>query len=601
MFAHHIAQGQQRVKIFFVRIGACLIMTVSVWSLTACGGGGSDSGGNANVAPVLPTPTTPTPAPIPDPTTPTPPTPEPPDPAPPVIAPFPSTNSREDSARFLTQSSFGPTKSTVDVLSEQSFDAWLDAQFSMTPSRHYPLMQAYNTNPNDINGYARLARQEVWFERVVTAPDQLRQRVAFALSEIMVVSQVGAGNDLQPGYARYYDILIDNAFGNFRTLLEDVTLSPIMGRYLSMLGNRKPNPAKAQRADENYAREIMQLFSIGLVQLNMDGTPVLQDGRPVPSYTQDDVENLARVFTGWWYRGASRFGGNPRNYVQPMQAYEAEHDRDAKTLIGGASIPAGLDAQQDLDMALDILFAHPNVGPFISKQLIVKLVTSNPSPAYVARVARVFNNNGDGVRGDLKAVVRAILLDAEARQRVAQPPHFGKPREPLLAQIHLWRLTDAVRAADTGRYTYALATEDFAQAALDAPEVFNFFAPNYQAPGAIKDAGLISPEFQLANESSVIKAYNRLYIAIFSHYLGNESASDHVRVDLRALARLSSNPAALVAELNILLLNGQMGDAEQNALISHLNTIPAEDDEGQARVKDALYLIMTSPQYQVQK
>jgi len=316
-----------------------------------------------------------------------------------------------DASRLLMQASFGPTDAAIEqVIELGGAAAWVDAQLALPVQRHLPLVKQQYPDEEDI----QQGRYVAFWERALRANDQLRQRVAFALSEIMVVSDrsssIRAHGNLT---AAYYDILVDNAFGNFRNLLEDVTLSPAMGVYLSMLGNERPDAVSGRRADENYARELMQLFSIGLVELNIDGT----ERAGTVTYSQPDVENLARVFTGWsWDK--NRWDVNPRggwrpdrtSMERPMRAFPERHDTDAKLLLG-TTIPAGQTPAADLAMALDILFRHPNVGPFIAKQLIKRLVTSNPSPAYVRRVATVFNNNGDGERGDLGAVVRAILLD----------------------------------------------------------------------------------------------------------------------------------------------------------------------------------------------
>jgi uncharacterized protein (DUF1800 family) len=298
-------------------------------------------------------------------------------------------------------------------------------------------------NPVPLNNY----RQDAWFRNAMHGPDQLRQRVAFALSEIMVVSQNGALLRAPFATASYYDMLATNAFGNFRQLMQDVTLHPAMGVYLSMLGNRKPDAARNIRPDENYARELMQLFTIGLYQLDDDGQPLHDaNGDRIPSYEQADVEAFAHVFTGWTYAGATSFTTAKRttaNQIVPMQAYPAEHAPGEKRLLDypGATkpiLPAGQTPEQDLADALDNLFDHPNVGPFIAKQLIRKLVTSNPTRNYVYRVAKVFDNDGTGTRGNLAAVVRAILFDSEARNPPAND-RLGKVKEPVIKLTQLWR------------------------------------------------------------------------------------------------------------------------------------------------------------------
>jgi uncharacterized protein (DUF1800 family) len=391
--------------------------------LAACGGGGGGDNG---------TPTGNTAA---DPT-----------PPPATAAPTPApaglrtgVESKSDAARFLTQATFGPTLADIDALAvDGSFDAWLDAQRALPPSLQLPYLREQRAAGTVLN---RNHRMEAWWRNALTAPDQLRQRMAFALSEILVVSDEDPVLGIRPeGVAYYYDLLTQHALGNYRELLEAVTLSPAMAHYLSMFGNRRPDPSIGLRADENYARELMQLFTVGLVELNPDGTPRLGgDGKTLPTYSQADIENLARVFTGWsWV--ADGFWTNAPNWTAPLQPDARYHDSDAKTIIGGARIPAGLDARAELERALDTLFAHDNLGPFLGQQLIQRLVTSNPSPAYVARVAAVFDDNGRGERGDLYAVARAILLDPEARDGHRSAPRtFGKLREPLLRVSALWR------------------------------------------------------------------------------------------------------------------------------------------------------------------
>ncbi|WP_082081319.1 DUF1800 domain-containing protein [Methylocucumis oryzae] len=375
----------------------------------------------------------------------------------------------DDAARFLNMATFGANPRDINHLKHFTYQQWINQQMSMKASCHLESLNITQDN-NDRNN-----RIEVWFRHAVTAPDQLRQRVAFALSEIFVVSDMNSGI---PPHALtvYNDILVRNAFGNFRDLLEKVTLSPAMGSYLSMLGNQKPSRAKGIRADENFAREIMQLFTVGLVQLNANGEPLLKDGTTVPTYNQSDIENLARVFTGWsWGDSLSFFDGD--DWRISMKAFRAFHDRDGKVIINKKRIAENQTAEKELDIALNTLFNHPNVGPFIGLRLIQRLVTSNPSPEYIARVAKKFNDNGDGVRGDMKAVIKAVLLDPEALGGVKVNKRFGKLREPLLVLTHLWRAFDASTAEGTLPYYYPDYT--IGQAPLSSPSVFNFFRPNF--------------------------------------------------------------------------------------------------------------------------
>lgn len=530
--------------------------------LPACGGGGGGGGGSPSSSPALSNPLT---------------------------AP--------QTSRFLTQATFGPRQQDIDQLSATGYDAWLTNQFNTPATLQLPKLIAASSNPADRN-----PRMEIWWNTVVNGPDQLRQRVAFALSEIFVVSdQSDAVAEEVRGIAYYHDLLAQDAFGNFRTLLEDVTLSPAMGLYLNMQGNQKPDPANNIHADENYAREVMQLFTIGLVQLNQDGT-VKTDGQgnPIPTYQQADVSGLARVFTGWSWNSADFFNG-PANNTTQMVPFAAYHDTNAKTIVGGVQI-AGGDARSELKVALDTLFNHPNVGPFIGRQLIQRLVTSNPSPAYVARVAQVFADNGQGVRGDMRAVVRAILLDTEARSDAnVSSASFGKLREPLLMVSHLWRAFNA--SAANGRYGFWYPESEIGQAPFSAPSVFNFFNPRYAPAGAIQQAGLVAPEFQRVNAASVTLINNFFSDRIYGHDLGNPSAQpSDIMLNLDPLRSLAtaSDPGPLVDRLNLLLMSGQMSATMRQTLVNYLNGVDASD-RGTARILEAAFLIMTSSQYQIQK
>lgn len=500
-----------------------------------------------------------------------------------------------EAARLLTQASYGPSPDSIEQATGMTPHAWIDQQLALAPTLHLAQIQ------NEGEQADRAARLSVWWDRSLHAPDQLRQRVAFALSEIMVVSDVGALAAEQYALAWYYDVLLRNAFGNFRTLLEEVTLAPAMGRYLSMLGNRKPDEAAGIRTDENFAREVMQLFTIGLVQLNADGTEKRDGlGRPLPTYSQDDIENLALALTGWSWAGATNYQNGPANWLAPMEPFGTGqyHDTSAKTLVGGVQVPAGGTARQDLAVALDALANHPNVGPFIGRQLIQRLVTSNPTAAYVQRVARVFNDNGRGVRGDLGAVVRAILLDSEARIGPVQMADFGKAREPVLVVTHLWRALDA--RAGNGRYLYSRPERDLGQGPLSSPSVFNFFRPHHSPPGVLAHNGLQAPEFELANESSVITFDNSLNSLVRSWYVGRASPTETmVLIDIENEKALAADPAALVNHLDLLFMGGQMSQAMRDTIVAHLESVALGN--GQARALDAIYLTLTSSQYLVQR
>ncbi len=509
-------------------------------------------------------------------------------------------------ARLLNQGTFGATLGTLSATANQTYDQWFQAQAAATPTLYLPQVPTQS---------ARIL--PAWLKTVNTSSDQLRQRVAFALSEIFVVSDnsttiVSSGNAL----ANYYDILVRDALGNFRTLLQDVTLSPEMGMYLSMFKNDKPDPATGVHADENYARECMQLFTIGLNKLNMDGTLQTSGNGPIPTYDLDQVTAMARVLTGW----GSKANGHPYgeqswdydiDQMDPMVSYPAHHDTDAKTIVGDVQVAAGGTPEADLKIALDTLFNHQNAAPFFAKQMIEKLVTSNPSPAYVKRVATVFANNGAGVRGDLLAVVKAILTDSEAVN--AGGSGYGKLREPLLRLTGLWRAFDAVGL--DGKYSQGelmYGNQFFIESPLDSPSVFNFFRPDYQLAGPLTNANLVVPEFQILNENSLVQMQNEL--AALAYQYIDSKGNRHAGTDFDATFALSSSsvmlhtaawegfaatPATLVSQLNLVLMANQMSPSMQATLSSYVAGIPATTPW--ARVAEAASLIINSPQYAIQR
>lgn len=508
-----------------------------------------------------------------------------------------------DASRFLHQATFGPVADDIIGLNFAGFDGWFEFQRRVPATRQAPRLVALaNTGATVAQGH----RQEQWWHAAVRGDDQLRQRMAFALSEIFVVSDRAGSLDNQViPLAVYYDRLAARSLGSFRTLLEEVTKSPVMGRYLSHLRNQKGDPANNIRPDENYAREIMQLFTIGLIELNADGTPRLDvGGSEIPTYTQADIEELSRVMTGWSYAGSDDFLDGPANMTESMVAFPAYHDDGAKVLPNGSVIPAGLSPEDDLDAALDFLFNHPNTPPFISLQLIQRLVTSNPTPAYVERVARVFEDNGTGVRGDLFAVARAILMDDEARSGpVTAPNTFGKVREPLVRMAGLWRHFKA--HSDTGVIRYWHPEDDFGQAALRAPSVFNFFLPDHVPPGPVADAGLVSPELQIATHTLITASANEFRQRLFWAFPGYPHANANtMRLDLSTELALSHDPAALVDHLDLFLMAGQMSAQMRDALVTHVTATAMDAGNkptGTQRVLDATYLIITSPEGSMQR
>ena len=450
-----------------------------------------------------------------------------------------------------------------------------------------------------------------WWDNVIDGNDQLRQRIAFALSEIFVVSDIPLIlRRSQFGVADFYDTLIQHSFGNYRNLLRDVSLHPVMGLYLSHIRNEKAVPGNNIRPDENYAREIMQLFTIGVHQLNLDGT-VKKDGagKAIPTYGQAEVQNFAKVFTGWNFANFGwnkYYGGAVRTL--PMEANEAYHDTGEKILLN-TTLPAGQLARPDLEMALNDLFNHPNVGPFISKQLIQRLITSNPTPEYVARVATIFNNNGLDVRGDMKAVIKAILMDPEARTGHTTVANFGKLREPLLRISHLWRTFNASKTDNSyfswqippGLSVYnALGLHTISQEVLNSPSVFNFFQTNYSPVGPVREANLVAPEFQLATENSIINTTNTINAYIQTPKPNNPR---HSYLNLESETAMAADIDSLLSHLNIVLMSGNMTEALYTIIHNHLtNGNFADGIEGQdAKVRDAISLIVNSPEYLIQK
>ena len=587
------------------------------------------------------------------------------------------TVSDSDAARFLAQATFGPTPGDIAHVKAIGYSAWVAEQVDPTRTPVTREMDYFNWVTKVMGEPAEsYDRQEAWFLGALGGPDpansvtvhndQLRQRVAFALSEIFVVSDK---NDLladsPAGMATYYDILINDAFGNYRQLLEDVTLSPAMGNYLNMRGNQRADAKQNIHPDENYAREINQLFSIGLTQLNADGSGVLVAGVPVATYGQDQIKAFAHVFTGWNWSDctADNFVDcdydwtTDQNMRQPMVAFADFHDNGthapddlvSKQLLqypgaaNGGLLVAGGTPASDLKFALDNIFNHPNVGPFIGKQLIQHLVTSNPSAAYVQRVASIFANNGAGVRGDLKAVITAILLDPEARSAVsARSDSYGKLREPLLRLTHLWRVMGArhncgsnftVTWDDGSQHPYHYQNQpyryagwsstfnpdyDWGQAALRANSVFNFFKPSFTPPGEMAQRGLLGPEFQITTDAAIVTVTgaigtHAMYYDVHDVCDVDDQYGDVVIDHARDVALAGSgnggpgDPAdRLVDAYNLLFMSGQMSSYMRGIVLDYLNQIDSTwanngEDWRVERIKRALFLILTSPEYAVQK
>ena len=566
--------------------------------LAACGGGGGGDInppiGGPNPQPgsgsgLIPGPAPGTPLPAPNPAAPAPnPAAPSPTPAPAPVGPITAT----EAARFLLQAQLSASDAEIAAVQTKGYAAWLTEQMTRPVSQtgwNWLVSQGYNTKDYEFNGSP--ADFMIW-QQLVKSPDGVRKRVALALSEILVVSANGIeGQSPAFSVAAYWDLLNAHAFGNYRSLLEAITLNPAMGMYLSTLGNQKEDPASGRMPDENYAREIMQLFSIGLYQLNQDGTVKYSGSTPAETYRQDDVTNLARIFTGYERdtTGATEIT-NPLAYRNPMIVKTASKHSNLEATFLGATVPSGADPKARLKAALDIIFNHPNVGPFIGRQLIQRLVTSNPSPAYIKRVAAAFDNNGSGVRGDLRAVVSAVLLDPEARRDPSLGGGgWGKLREPILRMVQ-WARTFNADSKD-GKWTINNQTDRLGQSPLRSETVFNFFRPGYAPPNtSLVSSGLVAPEFQITNEVTVAKYLNYLKSQVVD--------SGYYSALYTAELPLAKDPTALLDRINLLMTAGQLS-ARTIGIIRDAVTATGTDDR--KRVAAAIYLTMACPEYLVQK
>jgi uncharacterized protein (DUF1800 family) len=507
--------------------------------------------------------------------------------------------SMAEAFQFLNQATFGATEGEARNVIDLGLAGWIDAQMQMPPSHQLPFLRASAAGQQPFELHDE--RLDIWFRNTVNGNDQLRQRLAFALSEIFVVSQFGALGVYPYALADYYDMLVDNAFGNYRQLLREVTLHPAMGSYLSILGNEKPDTARNIRPDENYARELMQLFSIGLVELEMDGTPLLdENNQPIPTYDQSVIEGFAHVFTGWHFAGVRDFRRafpDPRNQTEPMQLYEEFHDTGSKLLLRGETIPAGQSGEQDLAQALDNIFNHPNVAPFIATRLIQRLVTSNPSPGYVERVAAVFADNGAGVRGDLGAVVRRILLDPDARSDLPNELD-GKVKEPLLRLTQLWRAYDAT--SSSGSFSALPANFFLGQGPLQSPSVFNFFSPFYAPPGEIRNSSLVAPELQIATEfQNALLTNYFLFQTLGLTSEADDLDADDIYIVIDEEMALANDTEALVNRVADKVLAGEISQVLLDETRAVVARIPA--DAAALRVGEAIYFIVSSPEYAYQR
>jgi uncharacterized protein (DUF1800 family) len=487
-------------------------------------------------------------------------------------------------ARLLDQATWGPTPASIAQLAQAGIANWLNQQFSLNTSDlpDQPVL-ASNGQPNrDLTPI-----QAAFFQNALTGQDQLRQRVAFALSQMWVVSSVSTSNAY--AFPPYWRLFRDNAFGNYRDIMKALTLSPAMGNYLNMANNNKGNAAHTTSANENYARELMQLFTVGLTQLNPDGSAVLDSNHnPIPTYDQSVVTNTARALTGWTYPtapGATLKSNNPVYYFGQMLAVEAEHDTTSKSIIGGVTIPAGQTAEQDVDSVLDALMAQNTMAPFVGKQLIEHLVTSNPSPAYIERVSGVFLNNGSGVRGDMKSVIAAILTDPEARAGddpdAAPNSNFGHLREPVLFMANLLRGLNATLGSSSTVYNNAAS---LGENLFAPPTVFSYFSPLYTL-----ENGEAAPEFQIYSEQT---ATNRADVVNTILYGALDKSTT---IGLTPFLPSGNDLSLMVNYIGYVFLHDSMSYDLQQAAIGAASAATGAKAQAQA----ALYVVLTSSEYQI--
>ena len=577
---------------------------------------------------------------------------------------------RDDAVRFLVQASFGPVDADADRLASVGYAAWIDEQFLLPATSHRASWEAADAAIKAADATKSAGQDQVFesfWKQAATGPDQLRQRVAYALSQIFVISLVDSTVAEQPrAVAAWLDMLGDKGLGTYRELLESVSRHPMMGVYLTSLKNQKADARSGRVPDENYAREVMQLFTIGLHQLNLDGTEKLDsNGKKIETYTQNDVSNLARVFTGYDFDApaSERFTPIGQSYTvegkgfttRPMSFKATNHTTLSSSFLNAPTVSADNTNGIALKQTLDILFNHPNVGIFFGKQMIQRFVTSNPSPEYVARVASAFNNNGVGVRGDLKAVWTAIFLDDEARRNFLFSPSstapmpeptdpgairnqqgvltkairdltFGKLREPMIRFIQWGRTFNLSPVSSTYEYwkipDTSNAADALAQSPLRSPSVFNFFRPAFIPPGTVlvtKNA--VAPEFQLVNETTVggylnfmqdvVRSGLRSYIdpaVPQASYPSNNGYKLHSAPTYFSELALVADPAALVKRINLLMAAGQISDSNQTLMINAIASMPINSTnattlEGQRldRVSAAILMIMASSEYLIQK
>ena len=586
-------------------MGRYVVALTLCLGLTACGGGGGGGTDNSTVTEATPTaPTAP--------------------PPPPAPAPAPEETTDAEAARFLSQATFGPTAASIQTVLDSGMETWFLSELEKPPSLHLedvlanfpPDGRFYDAQGNTLPEIVYAASDSFW-EKAISADDQLRQRMAYALSQIMVISAQGNLTRVPQTIAAYMDVLTRDAFGNFRDLMEDVTYSPAMAIYLTYLRNEKADPQSGRVPDENYARELLQLFTIGLVKLQADGAPAAgTGGQAIELFDNKDITNLARVFTGLSFAGAAYNTPLQRlpfdAFYQPLQMFNAYHSRREKAFLG-TLIPADTVGRDSIDLALDSIFQHPNVGPFIARQLIQRFTTSSPAPGYISRVAEAFNTGiyalpsgfqtGSGVRGDLSATLAAVLFDPQAREDSAtEDPEFGKLREPVIRFTH-WARAFGINSAEAGNERLLRDTssaESLGQHPYRSPSVFNFYRPGYIAPGTETGAAQLTvPELQITNATSIMGYTNFLTV----YALGRSPKVDPQLPpafvpDYSVALGLASEAPALLDYLDLLLTHGKLFQETRERITAALDEIsPASEAGLLARVQLAIIMVMTSPEY----
>jgi uncharacterized protein (DUF1800 family) len=524
-----------------------------------------------------------------------------------------------ESSRFLIQAGFGADPDELADVKALGFEAWIDQQFLRPKGFTEPILAAkaaagfplYHPETK-IALWKQTMRRRYPAAGTTVATDILRQRIAYSLLQIFVISQnVDALANSSLSVANYYDRLIDGAFGNFKQLLLDVSLHPMMGIYLSHLGNQKAKPELGQFPDENFAREVMQLFSIGLWELNQNGTRKLDNaGNPIPTYNNADITTFARVFTGINLGGPDNgadfenFNNDWPAYLNPMKGYDPFHDMGAKTLLKGTVLPAGQTTMQDINAALDNLVNHPNTGPFIGRLLIQRLVCSNPSPEYIGRVAAKFANNGSNIRGDMAEVIKQILLDPEARNfEKTKEPTFGKMREPYMTLMNMAKTFNAQPTSgdyESGTYFYDL----YLQEPFQSPSVFNFYSPNFRPPGPLTNLNKYAPEFQILTAVTAVESQNNLLRSIeydISRW-GQSIEANRMIMKFDMEIPMAVNSDQLLSHLSTKLIGGKLTNRSFQLVREAIEKIPTNETDWQLkRIRLATYLIGSSAEFNIQK